>query len=205
MKHHPDPALLLAPLVLAPLLCLAAPPAIVVQPDAGEATLWHCEGTVCLKQTRTYGSVPLPVRDGAEALQDEDFIQLCRSAPARRIAQALRDGASPNAESDKDYTTPIIAAARANADPDAVRVLLAAGANADAQDDADMSALMYAARYNSAAVVRALLDAGADRSLADKAGHDALWYARQSKGKDKAAIVRLLEHQPAPAPTDNDE
>ena len=197
MTHRSSLATLLAPLAFAPLPCLAAPPVVVVQPDAGEAEVWLCEGTACMKRVRTYGSVPLPVRDGSEAMQDEDFIQLCRSASAARIAKALREGASPNAESDKDYTTPIIAAARANADHDAVRVLLDAGANVDAQDSADMSALMYAARRGSAAVVRTLLGAGADRSLRDKSGHDALWHARQSKGKSKTAIVRALSQQPA--------
>ena len=204
MNHRTSLAAFLAPLAFAPLPSLAAPPVVVVQPDTGEATMWHCQGTACMAQTRSYGNVPLPMRDGPEAMQDEDFIRLCRSAAPARIAQALHEGASPNAESDKDYTTPIIAAARGNAHPDAVRVLLDAGANVDAQDSADMSALMYAARYNSAAVVRALLAAGADRGLTDKAGHDALWHARQSKGKDKDAIVRLLAQRPAPASPDDE-
>ena len=192
MTHRSSLAAFLAPLAFAPLPGLAAPPVVVVQPDTGEATVWRCQGAACMKQTRAYGSVPLPMRDGPAAMQDEDFIRLCRSASAARIAKALREGASPNAESSRDYTTPIIAAARVNGDPGAVRVLLAAGANVNAQDSADMSALMYAARRGSITVVRALLAAGADRSLTDRAGHNALWHARQSKSKHKTAIVRAL-------------
>ena len=205
MNHRTSLAALLALFAFAPVPGVAADPVVILQPDTGEATVWHCEGTACLKQTRTYGGAPLIPRDGPAAMQDEDFIQLCRSAKAGRIAQALHEGASPNAEAEKDYTTPIIAAASANADPEAVRVLLAAGANVDAQDSADMSALMHAARRGNVAVVRALLDGGADRSLKDAGGHDALWHARQSRSKDKAAVVHLLERQPAPAPIDDDE
>ena len=69
------------------------------------------------------------------------FHTLCTTASPEEIAEALRNGASPDAR-DEDRMTALMWAARRNPDPEAVRTLFAAGAELEARDESGLTPLM---------------------------------------------------------------
>jgi len=70
-------------------------------------------------------------------------------------------------------------------DPDRVRALLAAGADANARDDAGDTPLLRAAHAGNLALVRMLLAAGADANAADALGWTALMKAAYNADLDR--------------------
>jgi ankyrin repeat protein len=81
--------------------------------------------------------------------------------------------------------------AAAESRPDEVAKLVAAGADANAQDDNGWSPLHFAAQAVSSNCTAALLRAGADTSLHDSYGNTALWRAVFSS-KEDGSVIRLL-------------
>lgn len=75
--------------------------------------------------------------------------------------------------------------------PAVIRLLLAAGADANAVDFEGATPLMYAAEVGMPEVLRALLKAGADPDVQDAEGRTALMYAADHCQTDS---VRLLVH-----------
>lgn len=73
--------------------------------------------------------------------------------------------------------------------PALIRLLVAAGADLNAQDQKGESALMKAAKQGHAALVALLLAAGANRELRDKRGKTALSKAMKNRHMD---VARLL-------------
>jgi ankyrin repeat protein len=74
---------------------------------------------------------------------------------------------------------------------DEVAQLLAAGADANAQDDNGWTAMHFAAQAVSAECTAVLLRSGADISLCDLYGNTALWRAVFSS-KEDGSVIRLL-------------
>lgn len=81
--------------------------------------------------------------------------------------------------------------AAAESRPNDVVTLLAAGADANAQDDNGWTPLHFAAQAVSSDCTAALLRAGADTSLHDSYGNTALWRAVFSS-KEDGSVIRLL-------------
>ena len=105
--------------------------------------------------------------------------------PARLATLLLLCLAAPLFAADDDA---LIEAAR-DGDTDAVKSLLAAGANVNAQDDDGQTALMRAARWGHTDTVRALLDAGANANMQGNSGWTALIHAVQGGHEDAARLL----------------
>ena len=109
---------------------------------------------------------------------DVDLIQMLVGARAN-LAALTRIGASP----------PLLLAAE-NGHVDAVRALLAAGADANAADASGTTALMLAAAAGAPDSIRALLQAGADVHARDRVmERTALMFAA---GNNRAAAIEVL-------------
>ena len=87
----------------------------------------------------------------------------------------------------KGTSPTLLEAIRAN-DLERVRVLLAAGADPNAKDANDASALMYAALYSGPGMLNLLIAGGADVKLRDKNGLTALGWAAHSKESAKVLL-----------------
>jgi ankyrin repeat protein len=94
----------------------------------------------------------------------------------------------------RELETPLHMACGRNAIED-VRLLLAAGANVNAQTDIGMTPLMIAALENSPQLVRMLLEAGADASLRSIYGNSALSLAEAMVNAEE--VLELLRSRPA--------
>ena len=89
------------------------------------------------------------------AVDDGDFLRLCRSGSVQEIQKALQEGANPNAK-DNNGMTALMWAAWFNRDPEAVSLLLGAGAETVTKDDEGNTALDYARGKGNTAAVKAL-------------------------------------------------
>lgn len=88
------------------------------------------------------------------------MFELARHGYAAELAEYLDAGLPPNLTNDKGDTLLILAAYHAH--PDAVRVLLARGADTERVNDRGQTALGAAVFRRSAETVESLLSAGAD-------------------------------------------
>ncbi len=89
------------------------------------------------------------------AVDDGDFLRLCRSGSVQEIQKALQEGANPNAK-DSNGMTALMWAAWFNRDPETVSILLGAGAETATKDDEGNTALDYARGKGNTAAVKAL-------------------------------------------------
>ncbi len=102
----------------------------------------------------------------AAAISQKEFMDICLNDDAIKVAEALKDeGVSAN-KADAKGMTPLMMAAMAKgkaADPHKIRLLTAAGANANATNKDSMRVLMIAAQNTTnPGVIAALVRAGAD-------------------------------------------
>lgn len=89
---------------------------------------------------------------------------------------ALKSGDSINAHESSDRNTPLHVAAMAG-NVEAVRFMLANGANADALDEDGRTALMMALHNNQQPAATALIEGGANLEIRDREGKTALMFA----------------------------
>ena len=94
-------------------------------------------------------------------------------------------------------------AARLTTNPTIVRLLLQAGADANAPDDGGLSPLHHGARNTNPMVASHLLDAGADLNARDNDGYTALHWAAAQSGNDRVVKV-LLDRGADPLAESND-
>ena len=147
-----------------------------------------CAGLACSALAFSPGGVR------AEALSDNDFIELCKTAAPDEVRRALRNGANPNAryieEGVHEYT-PLMRAA-INPHPEVVGVLLAAGADVNGADQYGGTALMEAASSQAdIEVLKTLLAAGA--KVEAKGFHGITPLMRATANENPEAIRALLD------------
>ena len=141
----------------------------------------------------------------APAIDDYQFLDLCRKGTADEILEAINMRAANVNGNDLGGQTALIAAAMYG-NLEAVKVLLKAGADVNAKTTknignhmfADMTALMFAAWYGHVEIVKTLLDAGADVVDVElKNGLTARDLAkfRVEHQNGNPEILRLLENQ----------
>ena len=121
------------------------------------------------------------------ALGKKRFLKLCRAGDAEELRAELES--DPNfvrSWLDNEGETPLMTAAEKTRNPEVIRVLLAAGADVNDQDEDDETPLMYAMDdYANIGVVRALLEGGANVHLRDEKNRTALMHAlKEHAGPD---------------------
>jgi len=128
--------------------------------------------------------------DGAAPVKRKpaNFYLMLREGNVEGVRSILNDGQDPSVTT-SDGATPLMAAA-VHDQPEIAELLLALGAEADAQDNRGYSALMIAASRGHVEVARALIDFGADVFLYDKDGFTALMWAKKNGHQE---IVGLLK------------
>ena len=109
-------------------------------------------------------------------MNSKEFFELCKSGTAWQVKNAIRTGAKINTK-DEQNRTALMVAARWNRDSEVASVLLGAGADVNAREMFDFTALMYAAGHNTIKVVNTLLQAGAEVNAKEKNGMTVLMYA----------------------------
>ena len=79
------------------------------------------------------------------AMPDAEFAELCRSGTVEQIQQALADGANPNARrgGEREIEETALMAATRNSSPEALKVLVAAGADVNARNNTGNTALPF--------------------------------------------------------------
>lgn len=138
----------------------------------------------------------------AVASPNEDLFTAARSGTVEGVKSALANGAEVNnSKSDHDGATPLMRASEARyAGGDyanVIEVLLAKGANVNAQDITGATALIYATISRNPPIVRLLLKKGADVNVRG-GGSTALIFALDHRGGDsdlfskQAEIAKLL-------------
>jgi len=116
----------------------------------------------------------------------EAFYSALRSNDLNRIETMLRDGADVNMADDRGITSLMWAVAVGS--PEAMQLLIDKGANVNAKNTFNSTALIWAAA--DPRKVRILIDHGADVNAASKLGHTPLEIAAMSD--PSAETVRLL-------------
>jgi uncharacterized protein len=123
-------------------------------------------------------------------------IAAARSSTTEVLERLVSRGGDVNAYDRYRSLTPLIAAADLGK-TDAVRVLLAKGANPNLRGHEQTTALIEATKYGRVQVVELLLAGGADPSLKDKDGRTAA--ALAEKHAAKAELLALLNGKKSPA------
>lgn len=107
---------------------------------------------------------------------DETLFEAVRSGNADAVREALACGANPNSRDPREHggtqNTPLHAAADAG-NADIVGILLAHGAQVDAQCDGGWTPLMRACNGGFVEVARILLTAGANPNVRNREGYSA--------------------------------
>ncbi|GHV18448.1 hypothetical protein AGMMS49959_00210 [Planctomycetales bacterium] len=94
--------------------------------------------------------------------QKKEFLDMVKSAPPKRVAKAIKDGANVKEEGILK-TTPLHNAASLNASPEVIAALINAGADVNAKDAEGWIPLHYAAGNNqNPEIIAALIKAGAN-------------------------------------------
>lgn len=101
------------------------------------------------------------------------------------VAELLRHGADANAVATNGSKLAVINSAAASRNHEVVKLVLAAGANPNAQQHGGFTALHAAAQHSDAEMIRALLAAGADPSVHTDDGKT----AAEMAGPDVAPLL----------------
>ncbi len=120
---------------------------------------------------------------------DELLMRAVQSDEVEPVRLLLKAGASPNA---KENNTTALMYAVEYAKPDAIKLLIDAGADLAATDENGWTALMYAGDVEK---VRLLLNAGADLTVKSKDGKTVLARAIENQQED---IAKFLKSRGAP-------
>jgi ankyrin repeat protein len=118
----------------------------------------------------------LLISTGADAaMSNEEFLELCAVGSGEEVESAIKAGADLKARNEDDQT-PLFVAARFNDDPEAVAVLIEAGAELDDKDRYGETALMAAAkdRWDETEALSKLISSGAGMLDTDDDGDIAL-------------------------------
>ncbi len=126
------------------------------------------------------------------ALSDGEFLILCEKGTPEELAAAIREGANLGAR-DEYGKTPLMRAARSNPNPDAIRALIAAGADVRSKNALGAGVLAYAVDNPNTEVLRVFLEAETDVNEATSHGTTPLMFAVGSTPNPEAlAVVALL-------------
>jgi ankyrin repeat protein len=128
-------------------------------------------------------------------MSDDDFFALCLDGEPHEIRAAIAGGANVKALAGVGeglHWTVLTWTAAHNGNPGAVLALIERGAELDARDEDDATALMRAAYANeNPAVIAALIAAGADIGARDGEGMDALMYAAMGNANPEIVLALL--------------
>jgi hypothetical protein len=103
------------------------------------------------------------------APSDADFLEIVKTGSTEEISDAAKKGADLDARTKRDKMTPLMVAARYN-NSESVKVLIEAGADVNAIDSVENTALRYAISYNDTTAVKHIVDADADVNDIGKLG-----------------------------------
>lgn len=112
------------------------------------------------------------------------------------VQKLIEKGADPNIADSEDAYPLSEAVAGSNANPQIVKMLLDGGANVNAQEQNEGTALIFAASNKAISsqtrteIVKMLLGKGADKSIKDKTGKTALDWAKQQGHTDVADMLK---------------
>ena len=167
--------------------------------------LRHAVGELDVFEAATLGDVPrlhaLLANDPglAKSFSSDGFTALQLAAffgqPAS-VEALLQYAPDVNAVSHNPMKVAVINAAAASRNLEIVKLVLAAGANPNAQQQAGYAALHEAAANNNVELAKALLNAGADPGVRTDAG---LTAADMAKDKDHTEITEMLQARKPPA------
>lgn len=134
--------------------------------------------------------------DIANALDVEIYIQTWREATLEEVQAWLQSAPDVNAQGDWFGGTVLMWAAARNKHPEIITALLQAGADVNAQNIRDHTALIWAAGYNEnpkvTEVIKLLIQAGADVNARADNGETALMWATKNNFNSAEIIATLL-------------
>jgi ankyrin repeat protein len=142
--------------------------------------------TASLALCLTIGLIGLAAQAPAPVPADEFYVAI-RGGDIEKVSTLIQGGADVNIRDRRGRATPLMHAA-AYGTLDTMRLLLDKGADVNARNAGNATALMWA--VSDLAKVRLLLDRGADVNIVSSSGRTALFLAALSDGS--AETVRLL-------------
>lgn len=85
-------------------------------------------------------------------MSDDDFLELCKSGDAKKVEQAIMNGANVNAKDNNGWTALMLVTLNNHAET--AELLLKHGADVDAKNNYGWTALSYASRIDTAKLLR---------------------------------------------------
>ena len=114
-------------------------------------------------------------------MSDSDFLELCKSGDAKKVEEAILNGANVNAKANDGSTALMYAL-----DNDTAKILIEYGADVNAKDSRGKTALMYALDSD---IAETLIEHGADANARDNDGMTALMWAAITNNSTLEAII----------------
>lgn len=130
------------------------------------------------EEQKTLGANDQPIHDAARIGTAKDVEKILKTTPAARDVKTTL-GSQP------------VHLAATNPDPGPLKLLLAAGADANAKDLEGVTPLHMAVYVQNTKNSQILLDAGADPKAKTNAGRDVLSMARKMMANEAAGVISL--------------